>query len=124
VSQINTNETRTIAEDTFNRARDNLIKFNDTLNDALSLEMEIREFVAQNKTKPEDIEKLSNQILAMKIDLDPDEITNMGNKIKEAVHRLTNIDAIIEETKDDLRRVNYLKERAESAKYLFICCIA
>lgn len=116
VSQINTNETRTIAEDTFNRARDNLIKFNDTLNDALSLEMEIREFVAQNKTKPEDIEKLSNQILAMKIDLDPDEITNMGNKIKEAVHRLTNIDAIIEETKDDLRRVNYLKERAESAK--------
>ena len=80
------------------------------------MEKEIREFMAQNNTKPEDIKNLTKQILAMKIDLEPEKITEMANKIKEAVHHLTNIDPIIEETKDDLALVNELRENAENAK--------
>lgn len=42
----------------------------------------------------------------------------LDRKIKEAVNRLTNTDAIIEETKDDLNRVNQLRAVAENAKYV------
>lgn len=116
MSQINTNETRNIAQDTFNKAQTNVIRSNDTLNKAYNLEKEIREFMSQNSTKPEDVKNLTKQIFAMKIDLDPNEVTEMANKIKEAANRLTNIQPVIKETQD-LWRVNILKENAMNAKY-------
>ncbi|RZB39836.1 Laminin EGF, Prominin, and/or AAA 13 domain containing protein [Asbolus verrucosus] len=116
VSQINTNETRNIAQNTFDKARAILIEYNNTVNSANNLENEIRDFLAQNNTKPEDIKKLADQVLAKKIHLEPDEITTLANQIKDAVSRLTDIDSIIKDTRDDLRRVNQLKENAENAK--------
>lgn len=55
----------------------------------------------------------------MNIDLKPEEITELAQKIKEAVESLTNIDPIIAETAADLKKVEELKENADSAKYVY-----
>lgn len=107
-----------MAQDAFDKAQSILIKSNLTLTNATNLQAEIQEFLSQNNTKPEDIKNLADEVLRQKIQLDPDEITRMAEKIKDAVDSLTNIDPIIEETRDDLRKVNQLKEDAENAKYL------
>lgn len=48
--------------------------------------------------------------------MEPDEIKELADKIKKAVDQLRNTDAIIDETRDDLRKVNKLEEDAIDAK--------
>lgn len=119
VSQVNTNETRNIAQETYDKAKENLMRANASLIEVNNLFKEVKEFSDRNDTK-KDIKNVTEQIFAMKIDIEPHEITNMANKIKEAVQHLTDIDPIIEATKDDLRRVNALKENAEYARFIII----
>lgn len=54
----------------------------------------------------------------MNIHLKPEEITELAQKIKEAVESLTNIDPIIAETAADLKKVEELKKNADNAKYV------
>lgn len=48
----------------------------------------------------------------------PQQVKELADNIKNAVERLTNTDYIINSTKDDLAKVNQLKEHAKYAKYV------
>lgn len=51
------------------------------------------------------------------IQLQPEKITELAQKINETVSSLTNIDAIIRDTESDLNHVKNEKQRATETKY-------
>lgn len=60
--QINTEETKNLAKDTYDKVFNLLTRNNETLNNATDLLSEIREFLSQNNTKPEDLKKLGEEV--------------------------------------------------------------
>ena len=52
----------------------------------------------------------------MSISLTPDEIRDLARQINETIEGLTNIDSILEDTRDDLRRAQELKDKADKAE--------
>ncbi len=55
-------------------------------------------------------------MLNMSIDLSQEEIDNLTSLIKERVAKLSNIDDILKETKENLTIANALKDRADQAR--------
>lgn len=62
VSQINTNETKNLAQETFDKIFDELKKANNSLKGMNDLRKEMNEFLNMNQTKPEDIKKLAQEV--------------------------------------------------------------
>ena len=52
----------------------------------------------------------------MTISLTPEQIRELAQQINETIRGLTDIDTILEATKDDLDKAQRLKERADNAK--------
>lgn len=52
----------------------------------------------------------------MRISLTPEEIQELAQQINETIKGLTDIDSILEATRDDLRRAQDLKDRADRAQ--------
>lgn len=116
VSQINTNETKNIAQELYDDVLKKYLETNETLNKANDLLNQIRPFFGDNITKPEQVKKLGEEILAKNIQQTPEKVKELDRKIKEAVKNLPNIDDIIRNTQADTERVKQLKEDAEYAK--------
>lgn len=57
-----------------------------------------------------------SQTLALNLQLDPEEIKALANKIDETVSRLENVENIIQNTRFDLARVNRLQDAANSTR--------
>ncbi|XP_070559223.1 laminin subunit beta-1-like [Ptychodera flava] len=76
----------------------------------------ITDFLHSEGAKPADIRRIAERVLAMSISLTPDEIRDLAKEINETIQNLDNIDAILDETRDDLDRAKQLKEDAEKAK--------
>ena len=52
----------------------------------------------------------------MSISLTPEQILNLARQINQTIQSLTNIDAILNATRDKLNTVNALKKRADDVK--------
>ena len=65
------------------------------------------------------VAQVANEVLEMKIKLTPEEIRDLARQINETIRDLTDIETILEDTKEDLDKAQRLKERADSAKYVF-----
>lgn len=76
----------------------------------------ISEFMNQGGAKPEEIRVVAEEVLAMSISLTPDQIRDLARQIKEAISGLTNIEDILEATRDAIRTALELKMKADSAK--------
>lgn len=50
--------------------------------------------------------------------LDPEEIKALASKIDATVAQLENVDTIIYNTRDDLNRVNELKDAAQGTRFV------
>lgn len=57
-----------------------------------------------------------SQTLALNLQLDPEQIKALANKIDETVSRLENVENIIQNTRFDLARVNHLQDAANSTR--------
>ena len=60
--------------------------------------------------------QVAEEVLAMRISLTPAQIQDLANQINETIRGLTDIDNILDATRDDLNQANALKERADNAK--------
>ena len=61
--------------------------------------------------------QIAEEVLRMSISLTPEQIRNLARQIEELMRNLRNIDAILAATRDDLRRAQRLKLRADDAKW-------
>lgn len=62
VLQINTNLTKNMCQDTFNKAQDAFNKSNKSLTGVTSLQNTIQEFFKENNSKPEDVRALAEEV--------------------------------------------------------------
>lgn len=65
---------------------------------------------------PDSIEAVANQVLELSIPASPVKIRHLADEIKERVRSLSNVDAILEHTKDDVRRAEQLLLDAKRAR--------
>ena len=52
----------------------------------------------------------------MSISLTPDQIRDLARQINETIRGLTDIESILDATRDDLNKAQHLKDRADNAK--------
>ena len=62
--------------------------------------------------------QVADEVLAMKISLTPEQIQDLAQQINETIQGLTAIDDILQDTKDDLVRVQKLRDRATKAEWV------
>ncbi|KAK2718943.1 laminin subunit beta-1-like [Artemia franciscana] len=77
---------------------------------------QIEDFMSQNGASVSDIRQLANEVMVRAISLQPEQITELSERINDAITSLTNIDDILAATSDDLKTANTLKARADTAK--------
>ncbi|XP_044764891.1 laminin subunit beta-1 isoform X1 [Coccinella septempunctata] len=117
VSQINTNEGKKLAEDAYQEAEKLFKKYNSTGVNANDLKNKIDTFLKKNITDPEVVKEHAKKVLEKKIDVStPETIKKLANDIKKKVDSLTNTEAIIQATREDLIIVNKLKDAAADAR--------
>lgn len=62
MSLINTNETKTIVQETYDKIVEEIRKANESFFNITTIENEMKEFLGQNSTKPEDIKRLAEEV--------------------------------------------------------------
>uniref|UniRef100_A0A915C6Q9 Laminin subunit beta-1 n=2 Tax=Parascaris TaxID=6254 RepID=A0A915C6Q9_PARUN len=76
---------------------------------------EINEFLDSERSSPEQIRTLAEEITNMTISLTPEQIQDLADKIRENLMRINNIDSILEETRGNKTIAAALQNSAESA---------
>lgn len=73
-------------------------------------------FSAEEEADPDSIEAVANRVLELSIPASPLQIRHLAEEIKEKVSSLSNVDAILQQTKDDVRRAEKLLLDAKTAR--------
>ncbi|XP_077296582.1 laminin subunit beta-1 [Arctopsyche grandis] len=116
VAKKDTAASLAIAEDTYNSALAARNLTDDLNKNSSNLIRDLKEFLASSGGTPADVRALANSILNLTIVIKPDEIQKLSDDISDTVSQVTNIESIIEETRQDLEESKELKEKALAAK--------
>lgn len=118
MSQIKQDSTaaRSNAQDAFNYAWDARNRSDKITKDLSDITKRIWSTLDADQPTPAMVRDLANEVLAKNIQLEPDEITRLANRIKNIVGSLTDSEKILADTKDDLRLAHDLEERANRTK--------
>lgn len=65
---------------------------------------------------PDSIEAVANQVLQLSIPASPLQIKHLADEIKDRVHSLSNVDAILQKTQEDVRQAEKLLLDAKRAR--------
>lgn len=65
---------------------------------------------------PDSIEAVANRVLELSIPASPQQIRHLADEIKDRVRSLSNVDAILEQTQDDVRKAEQLLLDAKRAR--------
>lgn len=103
---------RVTSKDILNKAIDFKSTAERVTNESQDLAAELKEFLSNTSNTPADVRTLANEILDLSISIEPEEITDLSQRINSTVSQLTNIENIITETKPDLERAKALKLNA------------
>lgn len=77
---------------------------------------DIDRFFAAESSRPAEIRTISEQCMALKMSLTPDQILDLAKQINETMSGITNIESILVATASDLQTANDLKRQADIAK--------
>ncbi|KAK2178481.1 hypothetical protein NP493_542g02038 [Ridgeia piscesae] len=115
-AETHANEAKAAAQEAYDSASAAKNESEGTLSALDDLMSRITEYMEQNGAKPAEIRQVAEEVLAMSISLQPEEIRDLARQINETIRGLTDIDTILAETKGDLERANDLKARAGATK--------
>uniref|UniRef100_A0A8C7UGZ5 Laminin subunit beta-2 n=1 Tax=Oncorhynchus mykiss TaxID=8022 RepID=A0A8C7UGZ5_ONCMY len=85
-------------------------------NDLRNLIKQIRDFLMQEGADPDSIETVANRVLELSIPASPQQIRHLAEEIKDRVRSLSNVDAILKQTQDDVRKAEQLLQEAKKAR--------
>ncbi|XP_063635942.1 laminin subunit beta-1 [Cydia splendana] len=103
---------RVRAKDLFAKADEFKSSAERVTNESQDLTAELREFLSNTSNTPADVRTLADDIMKLSISVEPQEITDLSQRINSTVSQLTNIENIITETKPDLERAKALNQNA------------
>lgn len=73
-------------------------------------------FLSEEGADPDSIEAVANRVLELSIPASPFQIRQLADEIKERVRSLSNVDAILKQTQDDVRMAEQLLLDAKRAR--------
>ncbi|XP_012542845.2 laminin subunit beta-1 [Monomorium pharaonis] len=122
MSQIKQDATaaRSNAQDAFNYAWEARNRSDKITEDISDITKRIWSILDEDQPTPAMVRDLAYEVLAKNIQLEPDEITQLADRIKNIVGSLTDSEKILADTKDDLERAHDLEKRANQAKEIAI----
>uniref|UniRef100_A0A8B9RKF8 Laminin subunit beta 2 n=1 Tax=Astyanax mexicanus TaxID=7994 RepID=A0A8B9RKF8_ASTMX len=109
-------EAKDKAQAALQKASDTKKKVERSNNDLRDLIKQIRGFLMQEGADPDSIEAVANRVLELSIPASPQQIRHLANEIKDRVRSLSNVDAILQQTQDDVRKAEQLLVEARKAR--------
>uniref|UniRef100_A0A673LPH3 Laminin subunit beta-2-like n=1 Tax=Sinocyclocheilus rhinocerous TaxID=307959 RepID=A0A673LPH3_9TELE len=109
-------EAKDKAQAALEKASDTKNKVDHSNNDLRDLIKQIREFLMQEGADPDSIEAVANRVLELSIPASPRQIQHLADEIKDRVKSLSNVDAILEQTQNDVRKAEQLLLDAKKAR--------
>ncbi|XP_018593226.2 laminin subunit beta-2 isoform X2 [Scleropages formosus] len=104
------------AQAALDKANNTKTKVERSNNDLRDLIKQIRDFLMQEGADPDSIEKVASRVLELSIPASPQQIRHLADEIKDKVNSLSNVDAILEQTHDDVRKAEQLLQDAKKAR--------
>ncbi|KAM4571448.1 laminin subunit beta-2 [Fundulus diaphanus] len=86
-------------------------------NNLRDLIKQIRDFLTQEGADPDSIEEVANHVLQLSIPASPVQIRHLADEIKDRVRSLSNVDAILRQTQDDVQKAEKLLLDAKRARH-------
>lgn len=122
MSQIKQDATaaRSNAQDAFNYAWEARNRSDKITKDLSDITKRIRSTLDEDQPTPAMVRDLANEVLEKNIQLEPDEITRLADRIKSIVGSLTDSEKILADTRDDLQLAHNLEERANRTKKIAV----
>ncbi|XP_051947740.1 laminin subunit beta-2-like [Xyrauchen texanus] len=109
-------EAKDKAQAAVEKASDTKSKVDHFNNDLRDLVKQVREFLMQEGADPDSIEAVANRVLELSIPASPKQIRHLADEIKDRVKSLSNVDAILEQTQNDVRKAEQLLLDAKKAR--------
>lgn len=109
-------EAKERAQAALEKASDAKNKVHHSNNDLRDLIKQIREFLMMEGADPDSIEAIANRVLELSIPASPKQIRHLADEIKDRVKSLSNVDAILEQTQNDVRKAEQLLMNARKAR--------
>lgn len=103
-----------VALDKATATKNKVERSNNNLRDLIK---QIREFLTQEGADPDSIEAVANHVLQLSIPASPLQIRQLADEIKDRVRSLSNVDAILQQTQDDVRKAEKLLLDAKRARH-------
>ncbi|KAM4651236.1 laminin subunit beta-2 [Discoglossus pictus] len=104
------------AQATLDRANETKERVERSNKQLRELIQQIKDFLSEDGADPDSIEKVANKVLDITIPATPQQIQSLAIEIKERVSMLSNVDAILDKTADDVRKAEQLLHEAKRAK--------
>lgn len=73
-------------------------------------------FLSEDGADPDSIEAVANRVLELSIPASPLQIRHLADEIKDRVRSLSNVDSILAQTQDDVRKAEKLLLDAKRAR--------
>ncbi|XP_078051747.1 laminin subunit beta-1 isoform X1 [Augochlora pura] len=107
---------RSNAQDAFNFALKARILSDNVTKDLSDINKRIKDMLDEEQPTPTMVRDLAEKVIAKNIQLKPDEIKDLAERINTIVGSLTDPEKILADTRDDLYLAMQLKEKADRAK--------
>ncbi|XP_066554307.1 laminin subunit beta-2 isoform X2 [Amia ocellicauda] len=115
-AKMKADEAKVRAQVALDKANDTKTKVERSNKDLRDLIKQIRDFLMQEGADPDSIEMVASRVLELSIPASPHQIRHLAEEIKDRVNSLSNVDAILEQTNDDVRKAEQLLQEAKKAR--------
>uniref|UniRef100_A0A3B3YPJ9 Laminin subunit beta-2 n=1 Tax=Poecilia mexicana TaxID=48701 RepID=A0A3B3YPJ9_9TELE len=110
-------EAKVKAQAALDKAKATKNKVERSNNNLRDLIKQIRDFLTQEGADPDSIEAVANHVLQLSIPASPLQIRQLADEIKDRVRSLSNVDAILQQTQDDVQKAEKLLLDAKRARH-------
>ncbi|MGH0140402.1 UNVERIFIED_CONTAM: hypothetical protein FKN15_011079 [Acipenser sinensis] len=115
-AKVKADEAKVRAQAALDKANATKAKVDRSNKDLRDLIKQIRDFLTQDGADPDSIEMVASRVLELSIPASPQQIRHLAEEIKDRVNSLSNVDAILEQTNDDVRKAEQLLQDAKRAR--------
>uniref|UniRef100_UPI00398F4E43 laminin subunit beta-2 isoform X1 n=1 Tax=Pristiophorus japonicus TaxID=55135 RepID=UPI00398F4E43 len=116
LAKVKANEAKAKAQVTLDKANDAKDRINRSNKELRDLIKQIRDFLTQEGADPDSIEMVASRVLELSIPASPQQIRYLAEEIKDKVNSLSNVDTILDQTADDVRKAEQLLKDARRAR--------
>ncbi|TKS72892.1 Laminin subunit beta-1 [Collichthys lucidus] len=114
-AKLKADEAKLSAQDVLMKTNRTKQKVDQSNEELRSLIRQIRDFLTQDAADLESVELVANEVLAMQMPTTPAQLQNLTDEIRQKVGELGHVEAILQQSSDDIQRAEALLDQARQA---------